>query len=106
MRATSRDPEDWQRATEAARVQRTLTAHEVAGRIAEQVEANLIEGDAMGGRARLAVALRAIAVAEGRGDQVALRAALLDVSVAGAAWVAALDFKPPAAMASQGEPAP
>jgi hypothetical protein len=97
MSATSRDPEEWARATAAARGQRELTAVEVAEVISTQVGELIVQGDAMGGRSRLAIALQAVAVAERREDQDTLRAALMDVAVAAGTWVAALDFRPPTA---------
>lgn len=94
-KATSRDPEEYARATEAARQTREEVAHEVAGVIAEQVEALIVEGDIMGGRALLASRLKALAVAERRGDSTVVRAALMDVAVASGVWVASIDFVPP-----------
>lgn len=94
-RATSRDPEEWARATEGARETRTLTAHEVAQTIAAQVEELIVEGDMMGGRALLAQRLRQLAQAERQGDLTVVRASLMDLAVAAGSWVASLDFTPP-----------
>lgn len=95
MSATSRDPEEWARATEEARRVRDAVAREVAAVIAVQVEELLIAGDSMGGRGRVAVALEHLVTAERREDSGALRAATIELAVAGAAWTAALDFVPP-----------
>lgn len=99
MAATSRDPEEWSRATKAAREQRVKAAGEVADRIREQVFELIVEGDMMGGRALVATRLRQVAEAERRGDTVALRAAVMELTVAGGSWVAALDFVPPSEVA-------
>lgn len=98
QRATSRDREEYARATEAARETRERVAGEVAGTIAEQIRELLIEGDIMGGRALVATRLRQVATAERRGDDVALRAALIDGSVAFASWVASLDYRAPSGL--------
>jgi hypothetical protein len=95
QRATSRDREEYARATEAARETRERVAGEVADKIAGQVRELLIEGDIMGGRALVAMRLRQVTVAEARADEVALRAAWMDVCVAAAGCVAALDYRPP-----------
>jgi hypothetical protein len=95
MAATSRDPEEWARATEAARRTRQEVAEEVARTIGAQVAALIVEGDVMGGRSRLAGALRDVAAAERRGDPDALRAALMGGIEAMGSWVAALDYVPP-----------
>lgn len=95
MAATSRDPEEWARATKAARVQREAAAGEVADRIRKQVFELIVEGDLMGGRALVATRVRQIAEAERREDEEALRAAVMELAVAAGMWVAALDFVPP-----------
>lgn len=95
MSATSRDPEEWARKTEEARRVREVVAKEVAAVVAEQVEELLIAGDSMGGRGRVAVALEHVVTAERRGDKGAMRAATIELAVAGAAWTAALDYVPP-----------
>jgi hypothetical protein len=92
--ATSRDPDEWSRATAAAREVRRHAAREVAGVIAAQVEELVVAGDIMGGRALFARRVREIAEAERRGDVEALRAAVMDGAVALGAWVAALDYRP------------
>jgi hypothetical protein len=94
-RATSRDPEEWARATEKARDVRAAAAREVAGTIAEQVEALIVDGDVMGGRAMFAARLAVVAAAERRGDPRVLRAAVIDAAAALGAWAAALDYVPP-----------
>lgn len=95
MSATSRDPEDWAKATKKAREQREKAAGEVADRIREQVYELIVHGDLMGGRALVATRLRQIAEAERRGDKDALRAAVIELGVASGAWLAALDYVPP-----------
>lgn len=95
LSATSRDPEEWARATQAARDQRRASAGEVADRIREQVFELIVDGDMMGGRALVATRLRQVAEAERRGDKVALRAAVMELTIAGGAWVAAIDYVPP-----------
>lgn len=79
---------------------RADAAREVAGVIAAQVEELIVSGDIMGGRALVAARLRAVATAEVRGDDVALRAAWLELAVAAGACVAAIDFEPPARSAN------
>lgn len=95
MSATSRDPEEYARATKAARVQREKAAGEIADRIREQVFELIVHGDLMGGRALVATRLRQVAEAERRGDKAALRAAVIELGVAAGAWLAALDYVPP-----------
>lgn len=94
-RATSRDPEEFARATEAARLTREAAASEVAALIAEQVAALIVEGDIMGGPSLVATRLRAVATARAREDSAALRAAWIDLAAAAGACVAALDYRPP-----------
>jgi len=95
-KATSRDPQAWAHATHVAREEREKVAGEIGDRIAAQVRELLIEGDTMGGRARFAAAVGDIVTAERRGDHEVLRSTLMGGIDALAAWVAALDFKPPA----------
>jgi hypothetical protein len=94
-KATSRDPEEWARATEAARGTREAAAAEVAAHIADAVYDLIVAGDIMGGRALFAQRLAAIAVAERRQDRLALRAAVMDGAAGLGAWAAALDYRPP-----------
>lgn len=101
-KATSRDPEEWARATEEARRTREEAAAEVAGVIASQVEELIVSGDVMAGRAVLAQRISQLAVAERRGDPVVIRAALMEVAVAAGGWVASIDFVPPSEHASNG----
>lgn len=96
MSATSRDPEEYARATKAARETRAAVAREVAGVIAKQVEELIIEGDIMGGRALVAQRIQQVLVAEKRGDPDVLRASVMDGAAAFGLWVAALDWRPPA----------
>lgn len=95
MAATSRDPDEYARRTEAARRQREKTAKEVAATVAEQIESLIVEGDVMGGRSVLVKRVRQVAAAEQTGDPDVLRAALMDGAVAFGQWIAAIDFKPP-----------
>lgn len=89
MSATSRDPEEWARATEAARASRAETAANIAG----QLEALIVEGDIMGGRALFVTRVRQLAEAEARGDSLdVVRAAVMEMVAAGGQWLAALDF--------------
>lgn len=100
--ASSRDPQAWVRATSAARGTREGAAREVAGQIAEQVAALIVEGDIMGGRALLSTRVQQLVAAERRGDPVVVRAAVIEVAVAAGAWVAALDFEPPRELSANG----
>lgn len=84
LSATSRDREEWATKTEAARAARAV--------VAEQVAAQIVEADIMGGRGRVAMALRAVAAAEQQQDGDALRAAWMDVASAAGATAAALDL--------------
>lgn len=102
MSATSRDPEEWARATEHARMTREEAAGEVAGVIAVQVRELIVAGDLMGGKALVAQRLKQVVTAEQREDKSALRAAWMDLAVAAGACVAALDFVPPSAVARNG----
>lgn len=95
MAATSRDPDEWREATRAARATREEVAAQVVATLADQVYELIMEGDIMGGRALVGRRLGQVLDAERRDDQVALRAAVMDLIVAGGAWVAALDFTPP-----------
>jgi hypothetical protein len=95
MSATSRDPEDWARATVRARATREEAAEEVAGVIADQVRELIVSGDLMGGKALVAKRLKQVVTAEQREDKDALRAAWMDLAVAAGACVAAIDFVPP-----------
>jgi hypothetical protein len=98
MAATSRDPEEWAKATGEARKTREEVARELAGVVAEQVEALIVEGDIMGGRALVGRRLAVVLDAERRGDLVALRAAVMDLGAACGSWAAALDFDRPEAL--------
>lgn len=124
LAATSREPEEWATATESAR--------ETRARVADQLRELVIEGDQMGARAQLverirgcAEAERRIAEAQGRQQQAAeeglpqhehrmaeregretLRAALMNLAVTAASWVAAIDHSATqSAASSSGEPA-
>lgn len=99
-KATSRDPEEYARKTEAARRHRQQTATEVAENIARQIAENIMDGDVMGGRSVLVRRIRAVAAAEQTGDKDVLRAALMDGAVAFGQWIAALDFVPPESAAT------
>lgn len=110
LAATSREPEEWARATEAARGVRAA----VAAQLAELI----ISGDLMGGRGALTLRLerlleaeRRIATAERGRMQArqsgmsevaavraieeghhAMRAAVMEIAVCAGQWVAAIDF--------------
>lgn len=113
LAATSREPEEWARATEAAR--------EVRAAIAGQVAELIVSGDKMGSRGELTMRLEKLLIAENRlqtaqrarvharqsgvseeparravaeGHET-IRAAVMDIAVVAAQWVAALDFEPP-----------
>lgn len=88
----TRDRAEWAAGDARARAQREATAGEVAERVAAQARELLIEGDVMGGRDLFLGRLRTLLEAERSGDREALRAAVMDVSVAAASWAAALDF--------------
>lgn len=109
LAATSREPEEWAAATEDARVTRE--------RVARQFHDLIVEGDRMSGRGevvlriqRLVEAERRIGEAKARQEQArefgaaveghremereerrTLRAAVMDLGVACAAWTAAMD---------------
>jgi hypothetical protein len=95
MAATSRDPEEWAKATGEARLSRREAARELALLVAGQVEELIIEGDVMGGRALVGRRLAVVLEAERRGDAAALRAAVMDLGAACGSWAAALDFERP-----------
>lgn len=111
LAATSREPEEWQRATAAARETRDV----VAGQVAELI----VAGDQMGSAATVNVRLEAVREAARRQTmartvlakaremslpvgpaaeaveeaRMVLRAAVMELTVAGAAWVAAMDHE-------------
>lgn len=85
MVSTSRDREEWAQNTEAARAARA--------NVADQVSELIVTADIMGGRTRVAMALRAVAMAEQRQDSDALRAAWMDVAAAAGGAAAALDVR-------------
>lgn len=91
MSATSRDPEEWAAATQAARETRELAAAEVAANVADQVYDLIVAGDIMGGRALAVSRIGQVAAAERRQDPEALRSACMDAAVGFGAWVASLD---------------
>jgi VIT1/CCC1 family predicted Fe2+/Mn2+ transporter len=120
LSATSREPEEYAKAT--------LSARGTREQVAEQLRELVIEGDRMGGRAELAMRIsslveaeRQIAEAKGRQQQAAehglpqhehalaeregretLRAAVMSIAVAAGSWAAALDYdaRQPAARAT------
>lgn len=85
MASTSRDREEW--------AQNTATARAARANVAEQVAGLIVAGDIMGGRSRVAMALQAVASAEQRQDEDALRAAWMDVAAAAGGAAAALDLR-------------
>lgn len=125
LSATSREPEEWAKATGSARATRV--------EVADQVRELIVEGDRMGGRTevaqrimRVVEAEQRIAEAKGRQQQAAeegmpkhahaeaeregrsaLRAAAMNLAVAAGAWVAALDHEQVSPSRSgSAEPAP
>ena len=111
MSATSRDPEEFARNTQAARMQREQAAREVGERIYGQVVELIVTGDIMGGREMVLMRIRSVAEAERRAaglktaeeqaeGREAVRAAVMDCAVAFGAWVAALDYKPPSSLST------
>lgn len=111
LAATSREPEDWAKATEAAR--------EVRATVAAQLAELIISGDLMGGRGALTLRLQRLLEAESRvgtaqrarvharqaglpeapavraeqEGREAIRAAVMEVAVCAGQWVAAIDFE-------------
>lgn len=85
MVSTSRDREEW--------AQNTASARAARANVAEQVRGLIVAGDIMGGRTRVAMALRAVALAEQQQDEDALRAAWMDVAAAAGGAAAALDLR-------------
>jgi hypothetical protein len=124
LAATTREPEEWATATEEARALREG--------VADQVRALIVEGDRMGGREEMVLRIQRvleaeqrIAEAQGRQQQArengmalqrhveaeaegrsALRAAVMGLSCAAGAWVAALDYAHGRAVRNGGSPAP
>jgi hypothetical protein len=117
LSATTREPEEYASATEQARATREG--------VAQQVCALIVEGDRMGGRAETVLRIQRVVeaeqrIAEARGRQqqakeeglpvqrhveaekesrLALRSAVMGLSVAAGAWVAALDHRSVTAVA-------
>lgn len=91
-KATSRDPDEWAKATSKARTAREKAAREIAQNVAQQVYEQIVEGDTMGGRGLLAQRIKALAAAEQRGDTRVTRAALMEICTATGSWIAALDL--------------
>lgn len=111
LSATSREPEEYAKAT--------LSARDTREKVADQLRELVIEGDRMGGRAEVALrvqglveAERKIAEAKGRQQQAAenglaqqehveaeregrsaLRAAVMNLAVAAGSWASALDYE-------------
>lgn len=94
LKSTSRDVEEYARATALAREVRTRVGAEVFAavvNVAEQVEELVQVGDVMAGESVLASRLRELAMAKSEGDVIVVRAAVMGMTTAGAAWVAAID---------------
>jgi hypothetical protein len=83
-KTADREPEEWARGTEEAADART--------NVAEQFTELLADLDRPGSRAHTAARLTLVAEAERSGDPVALRAAVMELSVAAGSWVLALDL--------------
>jgi hypothetical protein len=111
LAATSREPEEWAKATESARAVRAV--------VAEQLAELVVAGDKMGSRGGLTLRLEKMLEAERRVDtaerarvharqtgvsdapavrainegRAAIRAAVMEIAVEAAQWVAAIDFE-------------
>lgn len=84
---SSREPEEWITATEQAREARS----NVAGQLAE-----LLTGmDITGGREHVTSRIRQLSDAEKSGDATVVRAAVMECSVAFAAWAVRIDLRQP-----------
>jgi hypothetical protein len=55
----------------------------------------IVRGDVMAARSTVRMRIASVVEAERRGDDVAVRAAVMDLVAASGAWVAALDLKAP-----------
>ncbi|HEX7088677.1 MAG TPA: hypothetical protein VF192_00980 [Longimicrobiales bacterium] len=82
---SSSEPKDWQDGTAKARA--------VRANVAEQVAELIVERDMTGAEGLVATRIRQVADAQRRGDRVALRAAIMELSVSSAHWVAAIDLQ-------------
>lgn len=78
------EPVEWVRGQEAARAARAA--------VAEQLTALLVGRGMTGDRAVLALRVRQLAEAEREGDPAVVRAAVMEVSAAAAAWCVSLDL--------------
>lgn len=88
---SSREPEEWIKATQAARGARAV----VGGQVADL----LVAADVTGGRALLSQRLREAGEAERTGDLAVVRAAYMNCATAFAAMVVSIDLKQPNVMA-------
>lgn len=82
---TASEPKEWQEGSARAREAR----ENVAAQLAELVT----EREMTGGEQLFAVRMRELAEARRRGDRTTARAALMEVLVSGAHWVAAMDLQ-------------
>lgn len=71
----------------------TRRAEDARRTVAEQVTALVTEGGMTGSRDFLALRFRSLLEAERRGDQLALRAASVELSAAAALWAVDIDVK-------------
>jgi hypothetical protein len=81
------EPEEWKRGARAARA--------IRQNVARQVSEHIIEADLTGSREYVAMRVRTFAEAERNGDPYVLRAALMDLCGASAAYLVAVDLRLP-----------
>lgn len=82
---SSNEPQDWLAGQAAAR--------EARAAVGQQLAALLVERDMTGDKKLLVRRLRQLASVEAERDQATLRAAVMEVCVAAAAWVVSLDLR-------------
>lgn len=85
MAKESAEPQEWQRGEADARAARV--------RVAEQVTEELLERGMTGSEETFALRLRELAEARRIGDRDLLRAAVMELTVSGAAWCVELDLR-------------
>lgn len=83
--AKSKEPKEWQEGELKARHARAV--------VAGQVAAAILERDATGSQDSFALRLTQLAAAKRAGEPEAIRAAVMEVTLAGAAWVVDLDLR-------------
>lgn len=69
-----------------------VLVHDTRALVAEQVHAGILETPAIGSRSLVGMRLRSLAAAE-REDREMVRAAAMDLSIASAVWVVAIDLR-------------